>query len=133
MGNIITQQDALETVATLVKDYEYYNTDNDVSCSSTYTILTKDSGNCIIGCIGIKNNTIKHLRIKKKLRVFGYGTKLLLMAEKLITKRGYTSAIIHVHQNNRAAIKFFKKNKYLAMICGKYYFTLEKELNSICH
>ena len=133
MNNIITQQDASEIISNLIKDYEYYSTDTDVSCNSTYILLTKKKDYkqvYTVGCVGIEKNTIKHLRVKKEFRKSSFGTMLLKKAEKLIIKRGYSHAIVYIHQNNKPAAKFFKKNGYKALTYNRYCFILRKGLNS---
>ena len=129
MSCIITQIDALLEFNNIIKDYNYYTVEpNSVSTNSTYIGITDSSSSNIAGCVGIRKNTVKHLRVKKIFRQLGYGTKLLYHAETIIKMRGYKSAVTYVHFQNEKALNFFNKNKYSLITCLDYYYILKKSL-----
>ena len=122
-----TQQDVLYTVKNMIKEYCYHTEQNNsTSCNITYVIKIKNDS--IAGCVGIENNVIKHLRIKKKFRRCGIGTSLLNKAENIIKKQFYFESLAFVHCENRAAIKLFDKNGYLPVSVNDYCYYLRKIL-----
>ena len=125
----ITQVDALLEFDNIIKDYDYYTVEpNNAFTDLTYIGITNSNSDNIVGCVGIKKNTIKHLRVKKLFRQFGYGTKLLYYAENIIKTRNYKTAVTHVHFQNKKALNFFDKNNYLLITCLDYYYTFKKNL-----
>lgn len=123
-----TQQDVLDIVQQMVNDYNYYTKQcNNTFCDTTYLVKTKNS--TIVACIGIKNNIITHLRVKKDSRREGIGSLLITMAENIIKKRAYAEAVAFVHCNNDPAFNLFAKNYYLLINRWKYCYRLKKSLH----
>jgi citrate lyase synthetase len=123
-----TQQDVLDIVQQMVNDYDYYTKQcNNTSCDTTYIVEIKN--NTIVGCIGIKNNIITHLRVKKNSRREGIGSLLINMAENMIKKRSYSEVFAFVHYNNRPAFNLFAKNYYFIVNRWKYCYRLKKSLH----
>ena len=122
------EQDVLKILDKMISQYEYHTTQcNNTSCTTTgYIVIEKN--NTILGCIGIDDNAIKHLRIIDNYKRQGLGKYLLNKAENIIIKRGYDTALTFVHINNIPANKFFTINKYFPVSCGEYYTILEKGL-----
>jgi len=122
-----TQQDVLNTVQQMINDYDYYTEHcNGTSCNITY--IVKEKSNVIVACVGIKKNTIVHLRVKKNVRHKGIGSLLIYMAENIIKARFYLEAFAFVHCNNNIALKVFAKNNYFPINRWNYCYHLKKSL-----
>ena len=123
-----TQQDVLNIVQQMVSDYDYYAKQcNNTSCDTTYIVEIKN--NTIVGCIGVKKNIIKHLRVKKNSRREGIGSLLISRAENVIKKQSYSKIFTFVHCNNGPAFDLFSKNHYFPVNRWKHCYRLKKSLH----
>lgn len=120
-----TQQDVLDTVQQMIDNYNYHTKQrNNTSCDTTYIIEIKND--TIVGCVGIKKNTIMHLRVKKNSRRGRIGTSLIIRAENIIKKRSYFETSVFVHRDNEPAINLFSKNGYFLVNTWRHCYHLKK-------